>query len=102
LRLEVVMSHFVEIAKIIAEAAPTLASTFLGPYANIALNLVSKAIGMAGAQPQEIGAALKATDWTAKLAQLESNHAPWLTLLSGVKMPSKVSVSIEIEFPTAS
>lgn len=94
------MSHFLEISKLIAEVAPTLSSAFLGPYAGIALNLVSKAIG-AASHPAAVKDALSTNpdSWVAKLQDLEISHGSWLSALSAIKPPSKISISVEIEFP---
>jgi hypothetical protein len=96
------LSHFLEISKLIADVAPTLSTAFLGPYAGIALSLVSKAIG-AAAHPEAVKTALTANpeSWTQALQDLEQSHGGWLSMLTAMKPPSKITFHIEVEFPTA-
>jgi len=87
-----------EISHAIEHVAPLIGSVVTGPYGVLAGNLISKALGVS-TTPENVMSALQ-SDPTAmdKIKALEDVHGYLLSLLNNLKSPSKINLSITVDF----
>lgn len=96
------MNNFGEIAKIIFDTAPKLASWLVSPSANVAMQVISEAVGITGKTPEAaktpVIEALKTNpDLFPKLRAIEEKYAPVILPLIE-QTPSKLAITIQVEW----
>ena len=83
----------------VSEFAPILGSLLGGPAGHIVGGIIASAIGLPGATPEAVQDKMSSENsWIEKVKELEQNHGSWLTWLSSIKPPSKISISVNVEF----
>lgn len=90
---------FIEIAKVIADVAPTLASAFLSPAAGIALKLVTNAIPSLdnNATPEQLLDHITHNPdhtWTDVIKNVEGNYGGIIKPLLAGKWPRSIEVKV--------
>jgi hypothetical protein len=88
-----------ELGKLAMDVAPTIVSGFLSPAAGVVLKLAGNALGMEKAEPDAILEALAGHPEAKQiLATLESGYGTLIAPLLGNRKPSKLGISINIEW----
>jgi hypothetical protein len=94
------MNHFVELARLAAEFAPTFASAFLSPAAGLSLKLVESALGLENAEPGQAMELLQGNpNVSTILTGIEAKYAPLLKPLLNHKWPSCAEITIRLTWP---
>ena len=86
------------VSKLIADVAPLVGAALAGPTGSIAGKLISIAIGCAN-DPKEVTTAIQ-NDSTLldKIKALEENHINLLTVLANFKYPSRLEVTLSLDW----